>query len=471
MNSIRQRLLFWQITALIVSGTLGSVLTYHLAWDAFNRIRDYGLEQIAYSVVRHGVRPQSWPPMRPETPPSANTPPAVETVNPDSEADAELAEDLGQFVSQIWTPAGEVLYSSLESIGPPLQAPGFHMVQWDDEAWRIYTLADKRQLVQVAVTSSDRASSFAELVPWLLVPMGLLVLLLSLLIHTAVTKALAPLESLGRDIRRREVKDLHPLETAAMPEELVPLGHALNQLLGRVDGLLASQRRVLADAAHELNTPLAAVKLQAQLARRSHEGQREAALDELDRGIERSTHLVAQLLQMARLEPDVRERQPVPVRLDRLAAEVVAAFSAQAEAREIDLGLDTSDAATVFADPLDMRVLLDNLVDNALRHTPPGSRVDIRVELDAKRVNLSVNDNGPGIAEADRQRVLERFVRLNPQDATGSGLGLAIVANIVQQNGGLLTLASSPPGGLSVRVSLSAYPAEPSLPDRSGKVA
>jgi signal transduction histidine kinase len=111
----------------------------------------------------------------------------------------------------------------------------------------------------------------------------------------------------------------------------------------------------------------------------------------------------------------------------------------------------------VFADPLDMRVLLVNLVDNALRHTPPGSRVDIRVEQRADRVHLSVNDNGPGIAEADRQRVLERFVRLNPQDATGSGLGLAIVANIVQQNGGLLTLASSPPGGLSVRVSLSAH--------------
>lgn len=457
MNSIRQRLLFWQITALIVTSILGSVLTYQLAWNAFNRIRDYGLEQIAYSVVRHGVRPQSWPPARPETPPPPATPPDGQAAAPEGEAEEDIAEDLGQFVSQIWSPAGEILYTSLESIGPPLQSPGFHMVQWEDEAWRIYTVADKRQIVQVAVTSSDRASSFAELVPWLLVPMGLLVLLLSLLIHTAVTKALAPLESLGRDIRRRDVKDLHPLETEDMPEELVPLGQALNQLLGRVDGLLASQRRMLADAAHELNTPLAAVKLQAQLARRSQEGQRVAALDELDRGIERSTHLVAQLLQMARLEPDVRERQPVPVRFDRLAAEVVADFSAQAEVREIDLGLETSDAATVFADPLDMRVLLVNLVDNALRHTPPGSRVDIRVEQRADRVHLSVNDNGPGIAEADRQRVLERFVRLNPQDATGSGLGLAIVANIVQQNGGLLTLASSPPGGLSVRVSLSAH--------------
>lgn len=477
MNSIRQRLLFWQITALIVTGILVSVLTYQLAWNAFNRIRDYGLEQIAYSVVRHGVRPQFWPPTRPEMPPppaslAVEGAPALEpAASGDTEED--ISEDLGQFVSQIWSPTGEILYTSLDTIGPPLQTPGFHVVQWDDESWRIYTVADKRQIVQIAVTSSDRASSFAELVPWLLVPVGLLVLLLSLLIHTAVTRALAPLESLGRDIRRRDEKDLQPIPTEGMPEELAPVGLALNQLLERVAGLMARQRQVLADAAHELNTPLAAVKLQAQLARRSREGERDAALDELDRGIARSTHLVAQLLQMARLEADGRERRAEPVRLDALAAEVVAAFSAQAEAREIDLGLDTSAVATVRADPTDLRVLLDNLVDNALRHTPRGSRVDVRVEQDTGRVSLVVNDNGPGIAEADRQRVLERFVRLQPQGETaGSGLGLAIVAQIAQQNGGLLTLASSPPGGLAVRVSFDAHhQADDASPERASGTA
>ena len=125
--------------------------------------------------------------------------------------------------------------------------------------------------------------------------------------------------------------------------------------------------------------------------------------------------------------------------------------------RGIDLGLDTQEAATVWADPLDLRVLLDNLVDNALRHTPAGSRVDVRVERSAGRVELVVNDNGPGIAPADRQRVLDRFVRLNPQDdASGSGLGLAIVARIAQRNEGLVTLASSPSGGLGARVGFNA---------------
>ncbi|WP_439520113.1 ATP-binding protein [Hydrogenophaga sp.] len=437
MNSIRQRLLFWQITALVITCVLVSALTYQLAWQAFNRERDFAMEQIAHSVVRHGVRPGSW----------ASNPPAAPAT----------ADDLGRFISQIWSPDGEILYSSVNGTGPPLQQAGFHEVAWSGESWHVYTLVDPQQIVQVAKTSSDRASSFARLAPWVLVPSVLLVLVLSTLIHAAVSRALRPLDSLGRDIQRRDGNDLHPLPVQRLPRELAPLAMALNQLLGRVGELLTRQRQVLADAAHELNTPLAAVKLQAQLARRSEDGQRDAALDDLDKGIERSTHLVAQLLQMARLEPDVQQRHPRPLRCDQMAADVVGAFSARADARQIDLGLESSDAATVWMDAEDFRVLLDNLVDNALRHTPVGSRVDIRVRLAGERVTVTVNDNGPGIAQAERERVLQRFVRLNPQDTSGSGLGLAIARRIAERNGGGIELADSPCGGLSVSVHLPAH--------------
>lgn len=461
MNSIRQRLLFWQIGALVITGVLVSALTYRLAWNGFNRIRDYGLEQIAYSVVRHGVKPRAELNSLPAATrtPAAGPSPAT-AVSPASGTGSQTpprpdtADDLGRFVSQIWTQDGDIVYSSHDRTGPPLQAAGFHVVPWDKQDWRVYTLFDAEQVVQVAVTSSDRSSNFAELVPWLIMPLVLLVVLLGVLIHAAVTRALAPLERLGFDIGKREVNGLHALPTADLPHELAPLGNAVNQLLARVDALLTAQRRFVADAAHELNTPLAAVKLQAQLARRATDGQRGAALDELDQGIERATHLVAQLLQMARIEPDVRQRRPETIRLDLLAARVVAAFSAQAEAHDIDLGLDTSDPTTVFADPSELRVLLDNLVDNALRHVPRGSRVDVRVRQHGGVVDLEVSDNGPGIPEEDRKRVLERFVRLNPQDATGSGLGLAIVAQIVQNKGGRLTLGASPEGGLLVQVRL-----------------
>jgi two-component system, OmpR family, sensor kinase len=158
------------------------------------------------------------------------------------------------------------------------------------------------------------------------------------------------------------------------------------------------------------------------------------------------------------VEPDVRQRQPQPVRLDQLAAAVVSAFSAQAEARDIDLGLDSAGPVPLLAEPADLRVLLDNLVDNALRHTAPGCRVDVRVRRHGDSAELAVIDNGPGIPEADRERVLQRFVRLNPQDSQGSGLGLAIVWQIAKHQGGELRLAETPGGGLSVSVRLPAQP-------------
>lgn len=469
MNSIRQRLLFWQIGALVLTGVLVSALTYHLAWNGFNRIRDYGLEQIAQSVIRHGVKPRTAADEPPADGPARDTTPNIDN-SPTAEGQgttatiADPADDRGRFVSQIWTRDGDIVYSSHERTGPPMQTAGFHLVPWDGEPWRIYTVVDDEQVVQVAVTSSDRTASFAELVPWLMVPLLVLVILLGLLIHAAVTRALAPLERLGHDIGEREVTELHAVPTAGLPQELAPLGKALNQLLARVDALLTAQRRFVADAAHELNTPLAAVKLQAQLARRASDTQRTAALDELDQGIERATHLVSQLLLMARIEPDVRQRRPQTVRLDLLAAQAVAAFSAQADARNIDLGLDPSDEVSVFADPTELRAMTDNLVDNALRHVPPGSRVDVRVRQQGHRVNLEVSDNGPGIPEAEREHVLERFVRLNPQDSTGSGLGLAIVQQIVKNKGGRLTLGASPEGGLLVQVSLNVRSAEEPAP-------
>lgn len=466
MRSIRQRLLLWQIGALVVTAVLVSLLTYRLAWSAFNRVRDYGLQQIAYSVVRHGVRPSGDQAQAPLPPPEADVAPVEPPGPPDEAAEgtgetSDAVEDLGQFVSQIWGANGRLLYSSLADGGPPLQPPGPGMVAWSGEEWRTYTVIDRQQTVQVAVTAADRAASFAELVPWLLAPLGLLVVLLSLLIHTAVERAMAPLNEWGRDLRRRRETELHPVADASLPDELAPLVDELNGLLARVDGLMKGQRAFVAEVAHELNTPLAAVKLQAQLARRSSDTQRSAALDELDLGIERATHLVAQLLQIARLEPGVRAHRPQPLRLDRLAAAAVAAFSARADDRHTDLGLAPSDECWVEADPDDLRVLLDNLVDNALRHTPEGGRIDVEVRRDGAVAWLVVSDNGPGIAEADRARALQRFVRLDPSRGNGSGLGLAIVAQIVALHEGQLQLDEREGGGLRVRVGLAALDAPP----------
>ena len=428
MDSIRKRLLIWQISALLVTGFLASVITYLLAWDAFNRIRDYGLEQIAYSVVRHGV---------------------------EYDNDEEVRNDRGQFVSQIWAADGSLFYSSLDDAGPPPQQPGLHIVQWKDTEWRVYSIREGGLTIQVATTSANRARKFAAIAPWLLVPLGALVVVLGLLIRAAVGRALAPLEQVRGEIGQRGVLHLHALDSQGLPAEVAPLVGALNDLLGRLDQAMLGQRRFIADAAHELRTPLTAVKLQAQIARRAPTAEeRETALAQLAEGVDRAAHLVDQLLDMARLEPEARQVEFTPVALDALIKQEVGKFSAQAEARGIDLGVGECAPLAVPGQAGNLRVMLENLIDNALRYTPTGGRVDVELREADGRAVLSVSDTGPGIPATDRERVFERFQRLAGAETRGSGLGLAIVKQVVEQHGGTVGLSDAPGGGLRVEILL-----------------
>jgi signal transduction histidine kinase len=426
MNSIRRRLLLWQIGALLLTGLLASVVTYSLAWNVFNRIRDYGLEQIAYSVVRHGV---------------------------EHENQDEASNDRGQFVSQIWLGDGSLFYSSLDDGGPPMQSPGWHIVTWEGTEWRVFSVHEGELTIQVATEVANRASRFAAIAPWLLLPLGVLVVVLGMLIHAAVTRALAPLQQVRDEIGRRGVGSLHALDAKSLPEEVAPLVDTLNELLARLDTILTAQRRFVADAAHELRTPLTAIRLQAQIAQRSADAEeRQKALTELESGVERASHLVSQLLQMARLEPGIGHAPPTALRLDELMKTVVAAFSAQAEAGDRDLGIVRADAVEVLGQRDHLRVMLDNLVDNALRYTPPGGRVDLALIREDDRAILTVSDNGPGIPAAERERVFERFHRLAGGDIPGSGLGLAIVREVATQHQAAITLEDAPGGGLTVRI-------------------
>jgi signal transduction histidine kinase len=428
MNSIRARLLVWQISALMLTGLLVSVITYLLAWDAFNRIRDYGLEQIAYSVVRHGI---------------------------EYENEEEVRNDRGQFVSQIWAADGSLLYSSLAEAGPPLQAPGLHEVAWDQAQWRVYALKEGGLTIQVATNLANRARKFGQIAPWLLIPLAVLVVVLGLLIRAAVGRALAPLEQVRGEIGQRGALRLHALDSRGMPEEVAPLVDTLNDLLVRLERALSSQRDFIADAAHELRTPLTAVKLQAQIARRAESPEaREAALAQLADGVDRAAHLVEQLLAMARLEPVDRQSAFEPVALDALLKNAVAAFSAQAEAADIDLGVGACVALTVQGQAASLRMLLNNLIDNALRYTPRGGRVDVELSETPGQARLTVSDTGPGIPAAERARALERFQRLAGADIPGSGLGLAIVREVATLHGGQVRLEDAPQGGLRVAVLL-----------------
>jgi signal transduction histidine kinase len=428
MNSIRGRLLLWQISALMLTGLLVSIITYLLAWDAFNKIRDYGLEQIAYSVVRHGVQYDN---------------------------DEEVRNDRGQFVSQIWTADNSLFFSSIDDAGPPKQSPGLHVLEWQGTEWRIFTLQEGGMTIQVATTSASRARKFAAIAPWLLLPLVVLVVVLGLLIRAAVGRALAPLEQVRTEVSQRSVSSLHALDMHNMPDEVAPLVATLNELLVRLDEALISQRRFIADAAHELRSPLTAVKLQAQLASRANtQNEREIALAQLTGGVDRAAHLVEQLLHMARLEPSARQGAFQTLSLDTLIKKVVADFSTQAEARDIDLGVSACASINITGQADSLRMLLGNLLDNALRYSPTGGRVDVELGKEDNQAVISVYDSGPGIPETERERVFERFYRVAGSDVPGSGLGLSIVRQVAVLHGGHIELNTAKTGGLAVRVVL-----------------
>ena len=448
MTSIRSRLLLWQMSALLLTAVVVAALTFRLAWAGFNDIRDQGLEQIAESVLRHDASLEGR---------SARARPHIP--NPSNLSMLEKMwfagdEYLDQFVSQMWSEQGTLIYSSLPEVGPPMQAPGHNILTWRDQSWRVYTMANAGQVVQVAVTTHVRRQHFYELITWLLIPLVVLFVVLGVLIHQAVLRSLHPLEDLRRELSKHDVGSLEPVSTTALPKEIAPLADTLNQLLARLDSLLVTQRQFVADAAHELNTPLATVKLQAQLVRRASDAERATALDDLDRGIARTHHLVSQLLTLERCGHNTHPSERTLVRMDSLVRETVVAFAAAAAARHIDLGLTSADSAWVRGDEQALRALLDNLVDNALRYAGQGARVDLSLRVSDGVAVLEVADNGPGIAPKDRDRVQERFVRLDQGRTTGSGLGLAIVRSIVDSHQAGLELTDAPEGGLLVRVLL-----------------
>jgi two-component system OmpR family sensor kinase len=241
-----------------------------------------------------------------------------------------------------------------------------------------------------------------------------------------------------------------------LPDEVRPLVQELNLLFGRVRTAFDAQQNFVADAAHELRTPLAALKLQTQSLERADSPEaRQVAVGRLSAGIERATRLVEQLLVLARQEANAAPRQAVD--MAGIARRAVADLIGVAQARDIDLGLQRADAAEVQGQPDALTILLRNLVDNAIKYTPSGGTVDVSVLADGRAVTVLVEDSGPGIPAEERERVFDRFYRVPGSDAAGSGLGLAIIKSIAERHGAKLTLGESARlGGLEAKVTFPA---------------
>jgi two-component system OmpR family sensor kinase len=263
---------------------------------------------------------------------------------------------------------------------------------------------------------------------------------------------------MSQAVALRNPAAMSPLAEGAMPRELQPLAASLNGLLARLNDALAAQRRFTADAAHELRTPLAALALQVEQAERAPDAEaRAVALADLKSGVARAARLVEQLLTMARLEPEALSGNFARVDLVALANDAIVARAPIAEARRIDLGCTETVAVPVHGDSATLTTLIANLLDNALRYTPEGGRIDVAVADVSGQAELSVIDTGPGIPIGARERVFERFRReVSPDDsalAAGGGLGLSIVRRIADAHGATITLGDgSDRKGLAVRV-------------------
>jgi two-component system OmpR family sensor kinase len=425
MRSIRHQLLVWLLAGLLAGVAAAAVGTYWRARDEANALFDYQLQEMVASLTD-----------------------APFAAAPAGFAGSGAGTDA--LVVQIWDRNGVQLYLSQPQRVLPRHAQlGFTNLHTEAGDWRVFSALADGQVVQVAQPLRVRRELAASMALRTIVPLLAVMPALALLIWLIIARGLQPLERVAAAVSRRSPTLLEPLADRDLPREVKPLVQALNGLLRRLDQALSAQRTFIADAAHELRTPLTAVHLQAQLAERATtDAQRRKALADLKSGLERATRLSEQLLTLARAEPgvDAVERPPQPTDLTALAREVIGELAPLAATRGIDLGLSGAGAAIVPADREALRTLLSNLVDNALRYTGSGGRVDVAVRTEDGRATLIVRDDGPGIPPAERARVFDRFYRGQPAGDTaraglhGSGLGLAIVKNIADRHGATVEL-------------------------------
>lgn len=374
-----------------------------------------------------------------------------------------------EFVLQAWDQHGlarqPVAAAGLAPL-PRYAVQGYADVTVDGARWRIYGLTRRGGHVQVAQPMAVRDALAARMAWRAGAPLLLFAAILAGLIVLVVGRALRPLDRLAAALAGQSPNALRPLDAYAMPPELRPVVLALNGLMEKFEHALAAQRTFVADAAHELRSPLTALKLQLQLVERATSDEaRTAALAKLHQRLDRGSHLVHQLLSLARHESGVATTQWQAVDLGELLASAVADHAALADSRGIDLGVDLgvdpgSDSGfegpagiVVQGDADGLRVLLNNLVDNALRYTQQGGRVDLQAALEQGRALLRVRDNGPGVAAEHRARLFDRFFRPEGNEVWGCGLGLSIVRHIAEQHRAEIRL-DTPAGGTGLSVTL-----------------
>lgn len=446
-GSLRRKLLVWLLVPLLSLWAVGSVTAYVMALNFANIAYDRALFDSTLSIAKR-VR-------------LVNGAATVELSN--TVLDMLLFDEVDMIFHKVADADGKIIVGEADLPAPPKAGtagtPLFHDGVMHGKAVRIASLflvpggETRPVLVQLAETRNKRRILAGEILAGMVIPQFVLILLATLAIWLGIGRGLAPLHQLRDQIASRTHRDLRPLEVLDGPREVRPIIHAINELMARLRAALDAQQRFIADAAHQLRTPLAGLKTQINLALDQKDPEQvQLALRQLNAGNERTIRLVNQMLALARMEPGAAKIEALePHDLNRLARAATMEWVPQAFKKNIDLGFEGAQKTVAIpSDELSLKMLLDNLIDNAIRYTPSGGRVTVRVSENG--TVLTVEDNGPGIPAAERTQVFERFYR-GTHDEYGSGLGLAIVWEIAQLHKAQITL-EEPAGGRGALVHL-----------------
>lgn len=423
-NSLKTRLSYWISAAILSVAIIAASFTFSSAFEEAHELQDDVLQQMAVLFDRYSLTPND------------------STLTPLSQDQLEFQVSV-QLLGD--NPASNPIAKNILAL-PSNLTDGFHTVNLATQSWRVFvrTLSSS-QRIAVAQETAIRDNIAFETALHTLMPLLVLIPILLLLLGYILGKILSPISILAHDVDRQTEHDLQLIPTTQLPSEIVPFVEAINRLLSKNSQVITSQKRFIADAAHELRSPITALSLQAQRLQQTElTDDARQKLNALQAGISRSIHLLEQLLSMAR-QQDNSIQQHQQTSLKTVFTEVIEELYPLVEAKEIDLGFSQDSDAQLNANPVRLKTLIHNLIDNAIRYTPSGGRVDLSIIETEQGIEMTIKDTGPGIANTEVQKVFEPFYRILGSNEYGSGLGLAIVASIVQQMDAKISLTPADP--------------------------
>jgi signal transduction histidine kinase len=444
--SLKQRMLVIALCSTLLAWIVGTGAMYWSALEQNDQLHDARMAELAHTLLRFADHELLE--LRGDG-----------VIGPGGIVDEETTAALqGRYRYQIWSNDGQILLRSANaSPDKPLgqqTKPGFDHITLDDQeaCTYVYQANSGQMAIHVAELEKDRSSVLVGTLAGPVLSFLAAVILMLSMIGWSLARALKPAAETARQLVLRGPTDLTPLATNDMPQELVPIHEAINALFGRIGAAMARERDFSAVAAHELRTPLAALRLHAQIAQRTDDpAVRAEALGGLQASVDRCAHFVDQLLTLARVEGQPIDAKVVQIEVPQLISDVIDDLAVEAQRRKVQIIANVDEEARIVGRRFGVQTMLRNLVSNALRHVPPGGQITISSETGAQGVSLIVDDSGCGIPAAERERVFDRFRRLH-DDGTGIGLGLSIVRSVADAHRAAVQLLDSPLGGLRVQI-------------------